>query len=414
MLTALNELGDIISLAESYEEKALMRMRSNKSFYCPQCMEPLIIKAGNIRVTHFSHKKNSMCTTSFSDPESEQHLKGKKDLQYFFSNKGLETHLEYYLKDLRQRPDLLVAYKTNKYAIEFQCSVISRKILTNRTSGYISEGIKTIWIYGGLPYHKRYGSIYELTDFHFSLAMVRNNIGLSILSYYPKNKTLYILGGIIPITTRKVYATLYSLKLKNLTLPFNIRSKPNNISSAIWLKEKYQWIANKVRFGTLQNDLFLKAVYTAGENPFLLPTICGIPTKHMENFYSHPCEWQFYIYQDCILKLKVGQKISLKYVNQRVRNRINHGNILIRTFPMQTNTNWETTVEQFFISLTELEYFLKIGEDLFELLKQIPVPKTQEKIAELEESMYEKWGYNTMDNSEYNQVDCLLFGKQDL
>lgn len=413
MLTALNKHGNLISLVEHVEEEVLTTMRRN-SFYCPQCNESLILKAGKIRIMHFSHKKNSVCTTFFSEPESEQHLQGKKDLHQTFLNIGLETQLEYYIRDLRQRPDLLVSYKSDKFAIEYQCSPISRKVLTDRTNGYNSKGMTPIWIIGGFPYHKRHGSIYDLTDFHFSMAMLRKNIGLSILSYHPFNKTLYILYGIIPITARKVYATLYSLKQENFTLPFHIQSKPQKMSGTTWLKEKNQWIANKVRFGTLLKDSFLKAVYIAGENPFQLPVICGLPTKHMENFYSHPCEWQFYIYQDCIIKLKVGQKISLKYIYQRIRNRIKRGDIVIRIFPLQSLTNWEAAIQQYFKILVQLGYFSQIGEDLFELLKQIVIPKALEETVEMEQNLYEKWEHVSMDISEYNKDDCLLFGKQDL
>ncbi|MEK3887399.1 competence protein CoiA [Bacillus sp. FSL K6-3431] len=392
MLTALNENGDLISLSDNPEEKQMISQCQNKTFYCPQCKEQLIIKAGEIRMIHFSHKKNSKCISSFSEPESDQHLKGKKQLHHFFLLKGLETHLEYYLKELQQRPDILVKYNTQRYAIEFQCSTISRKVLSSRTNGYISKGITPVWILGGLPYHKKNGSVYELSDFHFTLASTRKGIGLSLFSYNPQKKMVYMLVGIIPLTTRKVFATLYSLPLNKLTLPFPIKLKPKPLSHLHWLKEKNQWIANKVRFGSLISDPFLKEVYTAQENPFLLPAICGIPIEFMEHFLSHPCEWQFFIYQDCIKKLKAGQIISLKYVYQKMRNRINRGDVLIRKFPLDitNNCNWEAAIAQFFLYLTELEYFYQIGEDIFKLRKQLYRPKTNEEAVELEKEMYRR------------------------
>jgi hypothetical protein len=46
-------------------------------YECPECNEELILKKGNKRVHHFSHKKNSSCTYLDKPSESYQHLGAK-------------------------------------------------------------------------------------------------------------------------------------------------------------------------------------------------------------------------------------------------------------------------------------------------------------------------------------------------
>ena len=154
MLTALNEKGQIMSLARSVHLSDLQVWRQTHSFYCPICQESLIMKAGEIRIPHFAHKKNSDCTSGFSEPESHQHLEGKRHLNEFFIRQGLEPSLEHYLPAIRQRPDLLVNFMGRTYAVEYQCSPLSRNSLLDRTQGYIKEGIIPLWILGGYPYQK--------------------------------------------------------------------------------------------------------------------------------------------------------------------------------------------------------------------------------------------------------------------
>lgn len=414
MLTAVDESGMIISLAEKIEKDEILKWRRNKSFFCPLCNEKLLIKAGEIRIVHFSHKKNSNCTSAFAEPESIQHLEGKRDLHQFFTHMGLDTSLEYYVHEIQQRPDLLVTYQNKKYAIEYQCSPISRDLLRARTNGYKEADITPIWILGGLPFHKKHSTIYELTDFLFSLAIVRDGVGLSILSYKPDNKMIYLLTGIAPITSRKVNAAIHSVPLQQLTFPLHIQpSALNHSNRSRWIREKNKWLANKVRYGDLLKDTFLKAVYMSGENPFLLPFICGIPSVHLENFQSHPCEWQLFIYIDCLKRLQLGQKISLKFVLQKIRIRIKMRDILIRQFPLDSSSSWEETVAKYMELLVDQEYFLRIGEDLFELIKTISVPKTHEEAVKAEEKFYNEWKHPIIRTAS-GKSTCLLFGKQDL
>ena len=293
------------------------------------------MKAGEIRIPHFAHKNNSDCTSPFSEPESYFHLEGKKHLNHFFNSKGLTSNLEHYIPAIRQRPDLLVKYEGKSYAIEYQCSTLSRKSLKNRTQGYLNAGITSLWIIGGHPFQKKKQNIFELTDFHWSFAMPRVGFGLTLLSYHPYNRMLYLLSNITPLSPRKVFANLHTQSLKEVSLPLQFPHINQAWIKKHWLLEKKKWIEKKVRFSNIVNDTFLKNVYTSGNNPFLLPNICGLPVLAMEHIQDHPLEWQFYIYEDCLKDLNIGQRISLKYVKHKLGGRMRQGNLTRREFPLR-------------------------------------------------------------------------------
>ncbi len=55
--------------------------------------------------------------------------------------------LEPYLKELSQRPDLLVTIDEEQFAVEFQCSSISHEKWRQRTMGYERNDIQAIWLF---------------------------------------------------------------------------------------------------------------------------------------------------------------------------------------------------------------------------------------------------------------------------
>ncbi|MBS4207958.1 competence protein CoiA family protein [Bacillus sp. FJAT-50079] len=412
MLTAINEKGKFVSLVRKLSEAELQDWRCNHTFYCPECKEQLTIKAGTVRIMHFSHKRNTNCVSMF-EGESELHLEGKQDLYQFFHTQGIEVYLEYYLTNRKQRPDLYVKHEGRRFAIEYQCSSIPSEQLARRSLGYENERITPLWIYGGVPYQKQLNShTFQLSEFHFALAKQRAQKNLSILSYSPKTKRIYLLHGIIPLTTRKVHATLYSHRLFTSTIPQQISIIPRKLNPIKWKQEKNKWLSAKVRSSNLARESFIKSVYTANDNPYMLPIICGLPCYMMECFHSHPLEWQYYIYQDCLKNLIIGQKISLKYVFQKMKMRIRNGFLFVRTFPLQQYNSWEEAVIQYFLQLVKLEYFSRIGEDLFQKLKHIQTASSYEEAIKQEYAFYEQWQMPFQPERIVNE--CIFFSKQEL
>ncbi|MCR2820985.1 competence protein CoiA [Lederbergia panacisoli] len=408
MLTALNQDGKYITLVHSFYNKELLeRLRSNV-YFCPQCHEPLILKAGEIRIPHFSHRKHSLCTTSQSEPESIQHLQGKKYLYNFLTQQGLSVTIEHYFPDIKQRADLFVQTYSHSYAIEYQCSPLARSLLEERTKGYKSIGIVPLWIMGGKPYQKMQKGLFSLSDFHWSMIRQKKGYGHHLLSFDSESMRFYLLSQITSISSKIVSATLTSRTISTATLPLHFPISKTRMKHLTWLQHKRKWLQNKVQYGNLVHDHFLKTIYSSGNNPFLLPPICGLPVPHMECFYSHPLEWQFLIFQECLSKLQIGTRVSLKYINQKMEAGIKSGFINPRFFPLDREITWRNAVENYFSLLTEMEYFTKLGEDLFKMNKQVKIPMSIEEGMQWEEAIFRKINDR---NSSLAKIDesCFFF-----
>lgn len=372
MLTALTQEGKLISLLGEMREQVI-QLRKDQRFFCPACKEALILKAGHVRIPHFSHRHHSQCTSASSEPESPNHLKGKQDLYQWCRSNQLDVSLETYLPYIKQRPDLLVEKDGKQFAIEFQCTPISVHAVDKRTKRYLAQGITPIWIVGGLPFHKRRaGEMFELTEYHWSLT-VRNQENVILAGYEPETGILTLLTNITPYTPKKVFARLKKMPLHKTKLPLSIVDN-SELPVEKWLIEKQNWIQHKVRNGNLVTDSFLKAIYKDRSNPFLLSPLIGLPVGYMESFISHSVEWQFFIWTDCLRKVKPVKKISLKYVNFKLRERIAKGDLVCRMLPLHDEGQWEKAVYSYFQLLEELFYFQKAGKDLYRMVREFPWP----------------------------------------
>lgn len=117
------------------------------TYICPVCKEKVILKRGKINVPHYAHRQDSQCRSNL-EGESLEHMKGKYDLYEWLLRLGLMAELEVYLPAINQRADILFQWKSQYYAIEYQCSAIPPKEVINRTLGYQSIDIKPIWVAG--------------------------------------------------------------------------------------------------------------------------------------------------------------------------------------------------------------------------------------------------------------------------
>ena len=117
-----------------------------KNLICPSCGKRVFLKKGESKIPHFSHHPKEACKV-FTEGETREHLEGKLALYNFFREKGYKVKLEAYLKNLKQRPDILIESK-KKIVIEYQCSPIPIEKVIERTNSYKASGYKVIWILG--------------------------------------------------------------------------------------------------------------------------------------------------------------------------------------------------------------------------------------------------------------------------
>ncbi|MCT8140391.1 hypothetical protein H1D32_23445 [Anaerobacillus sp. CMMVII] len=108
MLVAQNEEGKFLSLSSlNLQKEELLELRQRKKFFCPVCYEEVIIKLGTKQAWHFAHKRKLSCIDEM-EGETTYHIEGKKLLFNWLKNQELDVELEPYLKEVKQRPDLLV------------------------------------------------------------------------------------------------------------------------------------------------------------------------------------------------------------------------------------------------------------------------------------------------------------------
>lgn len=136
-------------LAKDEKQQLILAKEASKNdiHFCPDCNNKLILKQGNKLTAHFSHYKKCDNPT-FSERETIEHVSGKLWLFEQCLRHHLQATLEAYLPNIQQRPDILVRYKEQLFALEFQCSRISLECIKHRTKGYQDNGIQVIWIVG--------------------------------------------------------------------------------------------------------------------------------------------------------------------------------------------------------------------------------------------------------------------------
>ncbi|WP_338753572.1 competence protein CoiA [Bacillus sp. FJAT-52991] len=335
MLVALDSNGKPVNLALKRSQEQLAPLRKS-SYYCPQCRRQVIFKAGAIKIPHFAHKHTSTCF-SFSESESERHLKGKADLYAWMSNYSI-AKIEPFLSPLSQRPDILAA---NKIAVEFQCSSLTTQLFVERTNGYIQHGYFPFWIYGG-PAIARQGEYFKFTAFHRLFFQYSDVFGFWFLAYCPEKEVCTFYSRLTPFTSSLYKASVQNIPLSRLSFPplFSKQQSIPRFSFAHWLKQKHQWVHKQLYFQQGKYHPFLSDVYESGNNPFLLPEWVGIPVRHMALFKSHPLEWQFYLWKEGLLHtIEEAVACLEKYVEK--------GRLQLNVFPLIQSPNLYQLVEEY-------------------------------------------------------------------
>lgn len=118
----------------------------NIVYLCPSCSGELVIKKGNVRVSHFAHKSIIQCD-DYDNDMSEWHRNWQK--KFPLKNREVvlrmnksDPHAGYYIHLVR-RTDVLCY----GYAIEFQNSPITSEEFDERNKFYNKLEYKVVWIF---------------------------------------------------------------------------------------------------------------------------------------------------------------------------------------------------------------------------------------------------------------------------
>ena len=297
----------------------LLLLRNTSQFICPQCENPLRLKIGNVVIPHFAHITLTTCLTSFSERESPAHLKGKQQLAEYFSRIGCEVEVEAYLPKIAQRPDLLIRQENKRFAIEFQCSVISIEDVIKRNRGYKSIKLPSIWLLSTpIQLHELSVGISSIKLSKFMQFFIKKYpiSGATIITYNPKTLCFVYLSQLLHIGGTSFIANVRSLSVDQQTFPFalvkSLSSSDKRMYWNVFQQKRSRYLRNRIfssKFGA--KDRFLKHCYMQQIRPEDLPLYIGFPIDDSESIQDHLVEWQMALV--CALS---RSKTELKYVNE--------------------------------------------------------------------------------------------------
>lgn len=389
MLTAQFDNGKLISLLDFDNADILKELRSKHVFLCPGCKEQLILKVGTKKRPHFSHQQYSNCH-AYSEPESDYHLEGKKQLLHWLKGQKQSAELEKYLPAIAQIPDLFTAFQDKNYAIEFQCSTIPEKLFLKRTAGYQKQNIIPIWILG----EKR---IRQLSPYTIQLQemdwLTVNSLQDNLLLYTldPFKKIIHLYTNLVPLSLNRAYATKKSFPLSTLNFKDLLHPKLppiNNSLFNIWLKRKQNW-----RFNIFRNSSapvhFMKTYYYHEHLHFpLFPAEVGIPTNHLAYLQTPSYVWQAWILE-FIKKRGIGQIFSFKEVVRQFQEILVQNMFQARQLEL-AHGNFSLAIMGYLDALCFLGIIKKFSGTLFVIKSEVMYPKTNDEAFQKDKETLQK------------------------
>lgn len=157
MLSCLLNNQRINIFDEKYNKEQLKKWSNKNILICPACGNPYEYCHGRVISPYFRHKNKNHCEDKYSEPETEEHIQGKRDLYEWIKKQPGVTDviLEGWIPETKQRPDIMFKYNSEQCVIEYQCSPISTEY-HERHELYQAANIKDVWICGAQKYFQCY------------------------------------------------------------------------------------------------------------------------------------------------------------------------------------------------------------------------------------------------------------------
>ncbi|MCP8615586.1 competence protein CoiA [Salirhabdus salicampi] len=327
MFSAYDREGRKVCLLH-YNNEEIKGMRE-KTFSCPDCGDPVILKTGNYVTPHFSHKPNKRCRHHVEGGEGKYHENGKRDLYYWFQQQGIFVKLEYYIRRIKQRPDLLVKWENKYYAIEFQCSTIPGEVIVNRSRQYLSIGIHPIWLIGMRRIsYKSDHIIMQRFEWLFFQKLSKESISPRLLSYCPNVKRCLLFDEPYPYK-RKVYGSARIQPLHRFTFAHWFQNIENMKSSFInkWFEIKKMFRLTVPKRLSRQEQIFRNWLYEKGFHPQQLPAYINVPISSHYKIETPLYIWQAFLCIGFIKDQEIGETFTYNQCLEYVERWIMYRNI---------------------------------------------------------------------------------------
>jgi competence protein CoiA len=384
--------GKKLSLGYEYKKETLLYLRTREEFFCPACGERVTLKLGDKRIFHFAHQKGGNCREFFEN-ETEYHMKGKLQLYQWLKNQKISAELEYFDKEIRQRPDILFFYHGKKFALEYQCSIIPEEVFTKRTETYLQHGYTPLWILGGNHFKTPNHGTVSLTNFHYLFLRKTSDGHFYIPYYFSDQKILQLLYSIFPFSTKNAKAKVSFLSLDKITLANLVEPKVNiQLNIKGWKQKLESYQMNWAAYPSPRQKNFLDELYNQRMNLFLLPPEIGIPVSHSWQIQTPAFIWQTYLYLDIFSKRHHGEFISLKEVEKSFRKRIMMGQIQIRNTPQETSSHPFQAVREYINVLIKCGVLEGESSNQITLRQKIKIPLTNREKEELTQRFFREMG----------------------
>lgn len=304
MFYAKNEDGELQSLF-SKSKKELHECK-RRTFICPECREPLLLRFGPKVTPHFAHYPSSECRRG----ESKEHEIGKWRLYQWFKKQGIEAELEKYLPVIQQRPDIFFHYRDKQIALEYQCATIPTSEILKRTATYHEANIFPLWIIGAKHLNQK-SSVFSATSFLQSLLYFFHNEYRAYF-FHPFTSTFAIVSDLKSVTSNKWRGHVTKRSTINLSFPQlfkKIDSPSLNVPDPIWEKLLYTHrtcYQPKVSSEEAQLRQFL---YLNHYHFSLIPSIAYLPLRSQITLSCKPFIWQTRFLMKYFLHVPLGSRI---------------------------------------------------------------------------------------------------------
>jgi competence protein CoiA len=372
-------------LLDGWTMNQLQQLRQSERFFCPVCGERVQLKLGNKRSPHFAHKKTCIVQT---ERETMEHLLGKEHLYRWLKHQQLDVHLELYLPQIQQRPDLLVCTSNDVYALEYQCSPISPALFQKRTNAYRKEGIIPIWILGANQFRRASTHCIKLSSFHW--LFVDAPARMPILRFYcPMTKHFLQSAHLIPLSSSLAYATFQISPLSSRAFADFLSSHPLPLPPSFWnewKRKKERWRLSYPRYRNRTNEKFSSHLYLWHLSPSLFPAEAGLPVAHLYWFETPAFIWQTYLLLE-IMKRPRYVTFSFRELYEEMKRLIQRKWIQIRTLPLVTNSHYSYAFMDYLCLLVRLQLLKRVGKTEFQRIRAAQIPNTMEKAIWLDEQI---------------------------
>ncbi|WML38799.1 competence protein CoiA family protein [Neobacillus sp. OS1-2] len=392
MLTAKTKTGKTLCLGYDYKKETLFALRKKEEFICPDCGESVVLKLGDQRIFHFAHKQGSTCRVIYEN-ESYEHLEGKRQLFQWLIRQKVPSVLEYYDREIQQRPDILFRHNGKKYALEYQCSTLPEHVFTKRTKTYLENDYIPLWIIAASHIHPKRNETLSLSNFHYSFIRSSSTGILYIPAYCPVKHLFQLVESITPFSIKNTFAHQSYFPSDKIDLDALLEPNPVKkiqVTLSNWNTENERYILNRVLHPQSDQKMLLREMYSHGINPFLLPPEIGLPVTHSVLIQTPPIIWQMYIFLDVLANKKPNDELTIQEISSHFNKRIQRNNIKLRALPQVADIKPILPVIEYLQTLQSLGILTRKGSLVFQVQRKLILPKSNREREEIKRLFLQK------------------------